>query len=481
MRIKGGLILFSLLLLFIQCTTPYYLGLSSSPTNRSSKSVTNWVVTNPETVYDTEITLTGNLIVSDSLTLNHVTLRINCSNPGQFGIQVYAGGFLCITNGSKVVAVNSSAPYFFKTYEDASLRITNSEIHNCGYPGPNQDAWGLFIDNADYVLIHNSTLSNNYVGLVVYGHSPFGTAPVIENCIISNNTLDGVWTGYTFAVPRLHGNWILDNGRDGVMSWGSTELWGNVIARNRIGLNLQNSPLGVMNNTIVFNRQSGILINTTWAHIEGNVIAYNNGSGIIGPGSEAEIRYNNLFGNGGWGIAEAIGVVNASLNWWGNSSGPEVTNSPDAIDPEEVQENLIIEPWLTEPYPAGMPPSIGVLQPTEGSIVWGICTVVVFVDAVLAVDHVDFFIDGKWMASDNNSPFEWEWNTIGFMNGYHLLMVVASDVVGNQVSQNTSIFVNNWSVPGTIIFFSLLICIPLSPLIIIGIFVDARFLRKPEK
>ena len=451
MRIKGGIILFTLLLLSIQCTNSTNQELSVGPSSKSIKVKGDWIVTNPETVHDTEINLTGDLIVTDSLTLNHVTLRMNCSYPGEFGIRVEAGGFLRITNGSKVVAVNPTAPYTFRTYMDARLRITNSEIHHCGYSSPNRDTWGLYIYNANYVLIRNSTLSNNYAGLVVYGH-PFGTAPVVEDNIIANNTLDGVWTGYSFALTYLRHNWIIDNGRDGVTSWGYTELIDNIIARNRIGLNIQKNTLGaIRNNTIIHNRQSGILINDSYVTIEGNIIAYNNGSGIIRPGTTTTINHNNIFGNRYWGVADVYAVVNVTHNWWGSPVGPEVTAYPDATDPEEINGTVDYEPWLTAPYPCGVPPQIRVLSPAPGEPLSGSITVSAQVASLFAVERVDFFVDDVWVATDAEPPYAWTLHSFLYPDGAHTVSVVAVNFLGVQGEAQQGVVIDNQLVRGTML------------------------------
>ncbi len=427
-----------------------------SRSNRGFSFLGDWVVTDFEEVYDTEITLIGNLVVEDTLVLNHVRLNFNCSSPGQFGIIVTYPGFLRLENGSEVNAIYYTIPYYFIIYPEGKLSITDSEIHHCGFQSPYRESWGLMIWNARTSVIRNSTLSNNYVGLVVLGESPFGTSPVIEGNLIANNTLDGVWTGYNFALTQLHHNWIIDNGGNGVCSWGNTELIGNVIAGNHIGLSIQNSPLNdVKNNTIIHNGICGILINSSYVPIDGNVIAYNNGSGIIGDGLFVDIHNNNIFGNGLWGVFDPDAYFNASLNWWGSSLGPGITAHPDDMDPEEINGTMDYEPWLTEPYYCGVPPQIMISYPHQNEIISGSTTVSTQVASLFTIERVDFFLDDIWMATDSEPPYEWTFNSFFIPDGPHTLSAVVINLIGVQGENKLAVMIDNQLIRGNMVLLSI--------------------------
>lgn len=49
----------------------------------------------------------------------------------------------------------------------------------------------------------------------------------------------------------------------------------------------------------------------------------------------------------------AVYEVNATDNWWGNASGPyHSTTNPNGTG-NAVSDNVLYEPWLTEPVPEG--------------------------------------------------------------------------------------------------------------------------------
>lgn len=52
-------------------------------------------------------------------------------------------------------------------------------------------------------------------------------------------------------------------------------------------------------------------------------------------------------------INKASREINATLNWWGDPSGPDICNvveETDQQDPEEIKGNIAYNPWLIEPY-----------------------------------------------------------------------------------------------------------------------------------
>jgi len=422
-----------------------------------SKSImlTDWVVTTPEYLYNTTIFLTGNLIVEDGpLILNHVTLLINSTYPGEFEIWVKAGATLAIINGSKIDAVNPPHPYRFYVGPLAYFNLTDSEVHHCGFPSTEYTDWGL-ISFSHKSVIRDSILSNNYIGLIISSKDTNGYEVTIEGNIIANNTLDGVRTGIFFQVfPTLLNNRIVNNGGDGVMNSVFTVLRGNVIAWNRFGINATDICWAT-NNTIAYNKRSGIFLD--WvenAIIEKNVIAYNNESGVESAGwCSNSISYNNIFGNGLWGVYGPDNLVDASNNWWGSESGPEVTHSPDTIDPEEVNGTLLYEPWLTKPYPCGVPPRIELLCPLEGDTISGIITISTQIEAVIKVVRTDFFVDGIWIGTDFSPPNDWVWNSLLVPDGAHTLSVIATDSLGVQGKTQLIVNVDNRILRSVSVFF----------------------------
>jgi len=90
-----------------------------------------------------------------------------------------------------------------------------------------------------------------------------------------------------------------------------------------------------------------------------NYISYCNisnndyGISLYYSSSNNEIHYNNIYNNKDYGIrnynTQSQYVVNASYNWWGSSDGPSGVGPGSGDD---VSQNVIYEPWLTEPWRA---------------------------------------------------------------------------------------------------------------------------------
>lgn len=121
-----------------------------------------------------------------------------------------------------------------------------------------------------------------------------------------------------------------------------------------------------VSNALILNSQfmnsSGdgvLLINSSNIYIAYSDIANNTDYGVeVGDDSSAiEIHYSNIYGNGAGGISNSINnpAVNASLNWWGDISGPSGKGYGSG---DSVTGVVIYEPWLNAPYPEGVPVSM---------------------------------------------------------------------------------------------------------------------------
>ena len=56
----------------------------------------------------------------------------------------------------------------------------------------------------------------------------------------------------------------------------------------------------------------------------------------------------------------------------------------------------------------------------------------------LGINRVEFFIDGKLMATDNEVPYHWTWSTFSFFR--HSIVVTAYDMLGKSTQARISVW-----------------------------------------
>lgn len=262
----------------------------------------DWIVGNETHVWNEAIVLNGNLIINSTgnLTLNNITLKMNCTTDGEYHIEVQSGGALYINN-SIITAVN---PYCFWVRDGAVFEMKNSEMHECGYSliRDNMKA-GLWID-ADNTVIENNTISNNFIGIYLLS----------ANNVIKNNTLQPN-TAYGIFLSSSNGNKITNNTistniLNGISLESSSDniIRDNMIERNTkngIYLSTSNNNI-IISNTFISNNEVGIEL---WQACNDNLIADNNASNnndygirIYAHGDRNVIVNNTLTSNGKYGI-----------------------------------------------------------------------------------------------------------------------------------------------------------------------------------
>jgi len=165
------------------------------------------------------------------------------------------------------------------------------------------------------------------------------------------------------------------NGEDGIHLYGSglASIKGNIVknsGRNGITLETEFVPAGtpvpykagreatpsaapgtyyysnsnsLQENEVYGNTESGIeLVNSDYNHILKNEI-YDNSTGILLSKTSYgnRINYNSIHDND-FGV-DSGAIVDATLNWWGDSSGPSGQGEGDG---DAVSENVVFSPWL---------------------------------------------------------------------------------------------------------------------------------------
>ena len=138
----------------------------------------DWIVTDNTVVENQTITLSGNLVVAAgaSLTLQTITLEMDGTYDGEFGIDVAPGGTLKVYD-STIKRTAAGAGYWFSA-NGSVFEIKRSQMSGCGW-GPASETLGesamvlsghrgpaIRTDNA---IVEECTFSGNHIGIVLAG------------------------------------------------------------------------------------------------------------------------------------------------------------------------------------------------------------------------------------------------------------------------------------------------------------------------
>ena len=217
-----------------------------------------------------------------------------------------------------------------------------------------------------FIHVNRTYFRKNFVGIWLTDSWGIGVEWTIRNSLIEPY-YSGVWleefSGST--VIRMIGNIIRPVTDSGWYPWSGIECYsGNpLIAFNTI----QGFDTGMLLYYVSsgsFVQKNNILNNFIGIDLEGgspqileNDIQ-NNEIGIQCWGADPAIHFNNIEGNWGFGVYnEEPGItIDATDNWWGDSTGPyhPVANPGGLGDP--VSDDVDFDPWLTSPYI----PSLGI-------------------------------------------------------------------------------------------------------------------------
>ena len=202
---------------------------------------------------------------------------------------------------------------------------------------------GVKIKNTDvYFIIRNCVIhdgKSNYHSGIYFSNTQNGK---IEKCEIYNNhdgiSLQDSYLGYS-SNNDISANQIYNNQYRGIHLRFSSD---NNISANWI----YNNPW--LSIYLYYSSNNNITANQI----------YNNDWGIqLDSSSNNEIHYNNIYNNFNYGVcnynSELEYQVNATYNWWGSVSGPYHPVNNSAGTGDNVTDNVIFNPWLTEPYEGG--------------------------------------------------------------------------------------------------------------------------------
>ena len=190
--------------------------------------------------------------------------------------------------------------------------ITDNKIDNL--TGPSTSGSGLWVSQLSDSTISNNQISNTtYAGMIL---------EILQNVVISGNTIsDTPSKGIQVAKsPKsnvtITGNYITNTNKNNVADEGAISIYPDT------------SNIQIVGNSLTDNYQG---------------FTVRNKSGVA---ADVYVNFNNISGNGGFGVgnfAQGGGTLNATNNWWGDTSGPG-GEGPGTGD--EVSTNVDYEPWL---------------------------------------------------------------------------------------------------------------------------------------
>ena len=258
--------------------------------------------------------------------ISNVTVKnniVNCSRNDE-GIVAFKAMDIYFINNT---VINSRGGIHF--YNVTSGLIASNIVENTTeWPGVKVDS------NSSNIMIESNR---------VYHINNDGFAIVTStNVSVNSSTLDEiVWSGiaiYESSDVYVVGSTIRDSGHSGVFIHNSSEV---LVEGNSIE-NVSWACIDLTHNT----NNSGITV------VKNNLSVAGSGVWIGFGNSRIEVHFNNIVDVSEWGVYNDPNndVVNASLNWWGDLSGPGGEGLGSGAP---VSGNVIYKPWLNAPYPSG--------------------------------------------------------------------------------------------------------------------------------
>jgi len=319
----------------------------------------DWFVTGPQVVENDAILLNGNLIIENGgdLTLRGVTLTMNNTYNGEYGIRVKFGGSIIIENGTVITTASDSFHFTFVVEAGTRFSMKDSELHRCGWGEPfpeYDDTVGLTI-LANSPDIQNNLFSDNFVAIRLRS----GSGGTITGNHFTANVRDSInLEDWTRAL-------ITDNTfSDSINGLFIVEGSGHTIRRNRFSRHFVEGPMFMFNgwdNEFSANQVEGPG-GVSICRRSGNNRFLNN---ILTDGACFKVirSTNNLIkGNTITGTPETgIYLEYASKNIVANNTISETLN--DAIHLHHASDNVILNNIIS-------PESPGHRTGLNGILVW---------------------------------------------------------------------------------------------------------------
>jgi len=290
----------------------------------------DWTVADSTPISDQVIDLNGNLNIKSGglLELVNVTLNMNCTSSGQYGITVEPGGELKLT----CCTVTCPAGTYFKFKVQGNASILNSTMERLW--GTNDALGGLEI-SSDGVTVSNTTIVDSLNnGITVSSASPLLTG----NRILRSGYYSMVFGGLSRSL--VQDNYVDGSGIGSLAIMGSSApIVHNNTLKNGSGVSIviyHYATPRIENNRIIDHPNYGIGVYDTAAPvITGNLLRNCSFTGIVGFDNSVLLVENNTINGSYLGIASSNYVISSVR-------GNDISNCTAGIV-SEVRCNVLAE------------------------------------------------------------------------------------------------------------------------------------------
>jgi hypothetical protein len=141
--------------------------------------------------------------------------------------------------------------------------------------------------------------------------------------------------------------------------------------------------------------------------------------------------------NVGWNVTSATGSTDATYTLTAAASNTATASRG------EVHTAYVVSTPLPPPTADKTLPTVSIASPADGTSISGrSATIAASASDNVGVASVQFYIDGKLMATDTSAPYSFNWNLRKAGLGAHTIAVRATDAAGNAATQSISVTVN---------------------------------------
>ncbi|MGB4269117.1 MAG: choice-of-anchor D domain-containing protein [Spirochaetota bacterium] len=178
---------------------------------------------------------------------------------------------------------------------------------------------------------------------------------------------------------------------------------------------------------------------------------------IDAPGAGSIINGNESLQFTVTDLAVAVTRVKIDSGTFSNVNSPVTINTLNGWSPPYTGTNITV--YIEADDEAGntgtanrtffadtVAPTGNITSPTNGATVSGMVLILADADdsGGSGIDFVEFYIGGALVATDSSSPWSYNWDTTGYLNGPYALKIRVVDIAGNEyIDDDTTVTVNN--------------------------------------
>ncbi|MFX0114307.1 MAG: nitrous oxide reductase family maturation protein NosD [Candidatus Hodarchaeota archaeon] len=384
-------------------------------TGSSPPSSGNWDISSDTVIEDERYIINGSIRILSgaNLTLNNVTLWMNCTSDGEYNITVYDGGELYIHNCT-ITAYNTYFSWYLTAKSGSLVLLNESTFSYAGYTHGSYGSFSGLHFGTDDAMVLNCTIHHNYYGLSFSGglslsginyctiknnsisHSSkyglylsnFRNSTISEN-IVTNSLLDGIYLNSAYN-NTLSGNTVTNSSEYGIRlaSADNNTLSGNIVTNSsNFGIFLKTSENNTLSgNTVTRSSLDGIrLEQSNSSTLSGNTITNSGQNGILHNTCENTTFSGNIVTSSWKGISLSFSK-NCTL------STNRITQCDwDGISLWSSNSLTVFNNTVTYSSEVGID-----LENSGGCLIWG---------NMLAFNHIS--------ANDDNGTNSWDNGTYG--------------------------------------------------------------------